>query len=227
VLSVPGPVDHAISRLRELCDVAVRTLPATGAGVSVLAAEGRYSLLTAADAASERLEEMQFLLGEGPCMDASASGRPVFVTDLDDELPSRWPAYTPSMREAGIRAIFAFPLQLGATQLGVLDIFRVDPGPLSRGELARAFHLSDEALLILMDVPGQPEAPERHAADDATNAVELFQAQGMVMIQLGGTLSEAMARIRAYAYAQNQRLIDVARAVVARDLRFDRDEKTR
>ena len=226
--SFPGPVDHAIARLRELCDVAVKTLPATGVGVSLLAADGRYSLLTAADTKSERLEEMQFLLGEGPCTEATSSGHPVFVADLDDELPSRWPAYSPSMREAGIRAVFAFPLQVGAARLGVLDIFRLAPGALSRSELAHAFQLTDEAVLILMDVPGRPEAPEEHPDDEAATAsTELFQAQGMVMIQLGSTLSEAMARIRALAYAENRRLIDVARAVVARELRFDRDQKTR
>jgi GAF domain-containing protein len=226
--SVSGPVDRAISRLRELCDIAVKTLPAAGAGVSVLAADGRYSLLTAADAVSDRLEEMQFLLGEGPCVEAADSGRPVFVADLDAELPSRWPAYSPSMREAGIRAVFAFPLQLGAAKLGVLDIFRTAPGPLTRSELARAFRLSDEAVLILMDVPGRTTAPGGHPGDDAAaTSVELFQAQGMVMIQLGSTLAEAMARIRAYAYAENRRLIDVAHAVLTRDLRFDRDEKTR
>jgi GAF domain-containing protein len=221
--SASGRVDHAISRLRELCEVAVKTLPATGAGVSVLAADGRYSLLTAADATSERLEEMQFLLGEGPCVEAAGSGIPVFVADLDAEPPSRWPAYSPSMRAAGIRAVFAFPLQLGAAKLGVLDIFRISPGPLSRPELAQAFRLSDEAVLILMDVPGRVVPP----GGATPSSVELFQAQGMVMIQLDSTLAEAMARIRAYAYAEDRGLIDVAHAILTRDLRFDRDEKTR
>jgi AmiR/NasT family two-component response regulator len=78
-----------------------------------------------------------------------------------------------------------------------------------------------------MDVSGRPESPDRHPDDDATSSTELFQAQGMVMIQLRSTLSDAMARIRAYSYAENRRLIDVARAIVARDLRFDRDERTR
>lgn len=79
-----------------------------------------------------------------------------------------------------------------------------------------------------MDVPGRATGPDRHPDDDAAaTSVELFQAQGMVMIQLGSTLAEAMARIRAYAYAENRRLIDFAHAVLTRGLRFDRDEKTR
>jgi hypothetical protein len=46
----------------------------------------------------------------------------------------------------------------------------------------------------------------------------------MVMVQIGGDLADAMARIRAYAYAENRRLVDVARDIVARRLTFDRDE---
>jgi GAF domain-containing protein len=203
----------------------VDTLPASGAGISVYAEHGRYSLLTAADPASERLEEMQFVLGEGPCVDATAAGRPVLVSDLEDEPPTRWPVYSAAMNEAGIRAIFAFPLQVGAARLGVMDIFRTRPGPLSRTELVRAFDFTDQAVNILLTMQDPEPAIETEViSDDGAMSAELFQAQGMVMVQLGCTLSEAMTRIRAYAYAENRRLVDVARDIVARILRFDGDE---
>ena len=53
--------------------------------------------------------------------------------------------------------------------------------------------------------------------------VQLFQAQGMVMVQLGVSLADALARIRAHAYAENRSLAEVAADVVARRLRFDTD----
>ena len=225
VSTTSGPVDQAVERLRTVCAGAVETLSASGAGVSVLVQGGQYSLLTGADAASERLEEMQFVLGEGPCVDATATGRPVLVSDLEHEAPGRWPLYAPAMREAGIRAIFAFPLQVGAARLGALDVFRVRPGPLSRAELIRAFQCTDEAVSILLALQSPATIPEPFPRDEAgADLVELFQAQGMVMVQLDGTLSEAMARIRAYAYAENQRLIDVVRDIVERRLRFAKDE---
>jgi len=225
VPTVPDPVERAVDRLRELCVLAVQTMPASGAGVSVFAQDGQYSLLTAADAASERLEEMQFVLGEGPCVDATATGRPVLVSDLADGAVSRWPLYAPAMNEAGIRAIFAFPLQVGAAQMGAFDLFRTRPGSLSRGELVRAFQLSDEAMAILLALQDPTPEDEKYRHHE-TNAmpVELFQAQGMVMVQLGGTLTEAMARIRAYAYAHDRRLADVARDIVGGRLRLDREE---
>src|SRR4051794_27325142 len=116
----PGPADHVVDQLRNLCGLVMRTLSASGAGLSVVGQDRQHSLLTAADPASGRLEERQFVLGEGPGVDAGLSRRPVMVADLGDEGPSRWPAYTSAMGEAGVSAVFAFPLQIGAAQLGVL-----------------------------------------------------------------------------------------------------------
>lgn len=251
-----GPADGVVDQLRSLCGLAVTTLPASGAGLSVVTKDRQHSLLTAADPASERLEELQFVLGEGPCVDAADSRRPVLVADLDEEGPRRWPAYTSAMAEAGVCAVFAFPLQVGAARLGVLDFFRTQPGHLTGPELTRAFALADAAVAILLDAhdrsgggsgldgrgldgPGLDgpglnggRGPDGGPESDSGSGLEgmpvgpseLFQAQGMVMVQIGGTLAEAMSRIRAYAYAENRRLHDVARDIVARELRFDVNE---
>jgi transcriptional regulator with GAF, ATPase, and Fis domain len=143
----PGRADRLADQLRGLCAEAVKMLPAFGAGMSVVAKNRQFSLLAAADPVSEHLEELQFVLGEGPCVDAAASRRPVLVADLAEDGPSRWPMYSAAARETGVRAIFAFPLQVGAAQLGVLDLFRIEPGPLSTLELARAFAVADRALV--------------------------------------------------------------------------------
>ncbi|GAA4964215.1 GAF and ANTAR domain-containing protein [Actinoplanes utahensis] len=219
---VPEPADPVVARLCRLCERAASSLSAAGAGLSVFAQDNQFSLLAAADPASERLEELQLVLGEGPCIDAAADRRPALIADLGQVAPTRWPLYADAMRDAGIRAIFAFPLQIGAAQLGVLDLFRAEQGPLSGTELRRAFDLAGEAVTILLD--GQEQRGTERTDDVMAGPFELFQAQGMVMIQIGGTLAEAMARIRAHAYAEDCRLIDVAREILAGDLRFDRDQ---
>jgi len=204
-----------VDQLRRVCRQGVTTLPATGAGLSVMGKDKQFSMLTATDPTSERLEELQFVLGEGPCVEAGLTRRPVLVPDLDADGVSRWPAYASAVLQAGIGAVFAFPLQVGATQLGVMDFFRSSRGPLSSSELTCAYALADEAVGILLG----------GAADTSlTGPAELFQAQGMVMVQIAGTLTEAMSRIRAYAYAENRRLIDVVNDIVERKLKFDRDE---
>jgi hypothetical protein len=216
-------VEDVTGQLRAICRAAARALSASGVGLSVMATDGGHGMAAASDAATERIEELQFTFGEGPCVDAYTSSRPVLVPDLTADAMRRWPVYAPAIHDAGVRAVFAFPLQVGAVRLGALDVFRPSAGPLSRTELGQAFTFADRAVTILLD--GQERATEdADGLDNAIdNRIELFQAQGMVMVQLGVSLGEALARIRAYAYAEDRRLGAVAADVVARRLRFDRD----
>jgi GAF domain-containing protein len=220
----PDDEDGVAGFLRRLCAAAVPALAASGAGLSVMADNEVRGLTAASDPAAERIEELQFVLGEGPCIDAFATRRPVLIPDLSDGSMGRWPGYTPAVREAGVRAVFAFPLQVGAGRLGVLDVFRARPGPLSGDELRQALAFAEVAVTTLLD--GQSAARPGTAADGLNEAMdsraELFQAQGMVMIQLDIPITDALARMRAYAYAENRPLADVARDIVARRLRFDR-----
>jgi hypothetical protein len=221
----PDAADGVAGFLRRLCAAVVPALAASGAGISVMTENEVRGLTTASDPATERIEELQFVLGEGRCVDAFATRRPVLIPDLADGATSRWPGYAPAAYVAGVRAVFAFPLQVGAGRLGVLDVFRARPGPLSADELRQALTFAEVAVTTLLD--GQAGAGRGAAADGLDEAMdsraELFQAQGMVMVQLGVSISDALARMRAHAYAQNRTLADVARDVVARRLRFDRD----
>jgi GAF domain-containing protein len=211
--------------LQRVCQTAARTLSASGTGISVLTDDGVRGVTVASDPLSERIEELQFVFGEGPCMDAFDSRRPVLVADLADDAATRWPMYAPAAQEGGVRAVFAFPLQVGAARLGVLEVFREQVGTLSEDQFSDAMTLADITVAALLD---RQEAAGV-AGDDLAEAVdyraELFQVQGMVMVQIGGTISEAMARMRAYAYAENRGLTEIARDVVARRLRFDPDHR--
>jgi hypothetical protein len=225
--ATPRDHDGVIGGLGRLCTAAAQALSASGAAVVVMAEDGLRGATVASDPAGEQIEELQFLLGEGPGTDAFVNRRPVLVPDLADEAVARWPIYTPAAGDLGVRAVFAFPLQVGAARLGVLEIFRVRPGQLSPVELRRALMFADVALTTLLD--GQRNAPPGTAADGLAGAVEhgaeLFQAQGMVMVQLGVNLAEALARMRAHAYAENRRLGEVAADIVARKIRFDPDQR--
>ncbi|GAB3973688.1 GAF and ANTAR domain-containing protein [Plantactinospora veratri] len=225
IAAQPGQSHSITDYLQRVCQIAARTLSASGTGISVLTDNGVRGVCAASDPHSERIEELQFVLGEGPCIDAFDSRRPVLIPDLAQNVTARWPMYGPAAHDSGVRAVFAFPLQMGATRLGVLDVFRDHPGALSDDQLSDAMTLADLTLEALLD---QHEATSNVDTDDgAADAVgyraELFQAQGMVMVQIGGTIGEAMARMRAYAYAEGRGLSDVARDVVARRLQFDRD----
>ncbi|GLW29360.1 GAF and ANTAR domain-containing protein [Actinoplanes regularis] len=216
--------DH-LDLLQRVCRAAVGALSACGAGISVMTADGTRGVSAASDPVSERIEELQFVLGEGPCLDAFASRRPVLTIDLSAAATYQWPVYAPAAQDGGVRAVFAFPLQVGAVRLGVIDIFRDRVGPLTDEELRTALGFAEVTVEALLD--RQANGHFRDGDGAAVLAVgrraELFQAQGMVMVQLGVSIGEALARIRAYAYAENLSLDDVARDVVNRRLRLDGD----
>ena len=202
---------------------AAGALSARGVGLGVLERDGLRGVSAGSDPATVQLEDLQFLLGEGPCVDAVAARRPVLVPALDETTVLRWPGYAPAVRDLGIRAVFAFPLQVGAARLGAMDVFRTVPGPLSPVELRLALVFAVVAVNTLID--GQDKAPDGSVGaldDQITYGAELFQAQGMVMGELGISITEAMIRIRAYTFAENRRLQDVAADIVHGRLHLDR-----
>jgi GAF domain/ANTAR domain len=211
--------------MRRLCCAAARALSASGAGLTVMVEDGMRAVTAASGPATERLEELQLTLGEGPCIDAYASQRPVLIPDLTSAM-ARWPVYAPAAHSSGVRAVFAFPLQIGAARLGMFDIFRPEAGMLTPSELSLALTFAEVAVATLLDRHDHTGTGEAGGwlDDPLGSRAELFQAQGMVMVQLGSSLAEAMARMRAYAYANDRRLGDVAFDVVARRLSFDTEQ---
>jgi GAF domain-containing protein len=219
----PGAVG-SVAVLHRLCSAAMKALEVSGAGVSVMTDQGVRVLAAAEGTSSQCVVELQFSLGEGPCNDAFTTRRPILEGNLS-LASSRWPAYTIAAHDYGVRAVFAFPLQVGAARLGVLDLYREQTGQLSADELSHALSFAEVATTVLLD--GQQHAPDGlmvHGLDDAVGYhSEVHQAQGMVMVQVGSTLAEALALLRAHAYAQERSLADVAGDVVLRRLRLDED----
>jgi len=212
---------QAPAALSGICVVASQEMHAAGAGVTVMSEAGWRGVAAATSPLTEQLEELQFLCGEGPCIDALRLGHPILVEDLEDSVWGDWIGYAPSAQAAGVRAVFAFPIHIGAARLGALDVYRRDPGPLTSGELEDGLIFADFALNALLD--GQQSAPAGQPAPDLEDAFDyrIYQAQGMVSVQLTISLVEAMARLRAYALVNQLRLGDVAARVLAGTLRLD------
>ncbi len=220
----PAGADGVQGDLHRLVVAAARGLHAVGAGMTVMTAGGVRGVGVASDSVTERLEELQLTLGEGPCVDALDHGFPVLVPELADRAMTRWPGYASALHAAGIRAVFAFPLQIGAARLGVLDVFHTDAGNLPPDDLALALTFADFAISTLLNRQQHARLPtgdDDGLGDTLGARTTLFQAQGMVMVQLGIPLADALARIRAHAYAEDRNLGDVAADIVARRLTFE------
>ena len=211
-----------------VCAAAAATVGVDGAGLTVVVTPTVRETVSATDAVAADLEELQLTLGQGPCMDTFTRGGPVLAGDLrSSEFFARWPVFAPAALDAGARAVFALPLHIGAISLGVLDLYRARPGGLDSKELADALAFADVAGMLLLDrtasaEPGGAELAWQHDNASAHQAV-VHQATGMMLVQLGVSAEAAFARLRAYAYAHDRRLSDVARDVVGRRLRFEPD----
>lgn len=212
--------------LQRVCRAVARDLPAMGVGVSILSTGREPVPVAASSEASVRVEELQFVLGEGPCIDAYASRSPVLVPDISLAAATMWPAYAPAAHGHGVRAVFAFPLQAGAARLGALDVYRDHAGSMSPATLSRALTFADVVMHELLD-PGEHDGRSPHLVDLVDDMddhrFEVYQAQGMVMAQLDVSAQQALMRLRAYAFVHEQRAIDVARDILAGKLVLESD----
>ena len=206
-----------------LCRVSAEVTGVTGAGIMLMSGDIPHGSLCTTDEVSAVIEQLQYDLGEGPCVDAYQLGRPVLEPDLADPAVPRWLAFTGPAVAAGARAVFGFPLHVGAARLGALNLYSDRAGSLGREQHADALVMAEvaaEAVLLLQaNAPAGLVAAELEAGADFQLVVH--QAAGMVSVQLGISVGQALVRLRAYAFGNDRPLADVARDVVARALRFD------
>ena len=223
--SEPTDEPSVVGWLQRMCRTAARDLPASGVGVSLLSEEGALLTVAASSAASAAIEDLQFTLGEGPCLAAHETRSPVLVPDLSARATTTWPGYAAAAGEHGVKAVFAFPLQVGAARLGALDVYREQTGPLSAKATSRALSYAGVATLRLLDGDHPIERAVGSLGEGNGTRFQVYQAQGMVMVQLRVSAAEAMARLRAHAYATGRELAAVADDVVARRLVLESDDR--
>jgi GAF domain-containing protein len=225
--------DRALAGL--ICQACVVGLSVDGAALSLLTATTSRHTLHATDPTAQLLEELQFTLNEGVCIEAATTGRPVFVDDIHQlGQVTRWPVFAAAVAEqTDVRALCALPLRWGSTNLGVLDLYRRRPVGLSDAQRADAMAAVDTAALMMLTLRTEPTTPTDPAdlpdvADwgaawldpPIAARAEIHQATGMVLAQLDISATDALARMRAYAFAHQRLLVDVAADVVARRVSF-------
>lgn len=237
----------------QVAGVAVQLAGVDGVTVAVMGSTPDVrELLYTTDELGRSLDELQFLLGEGPGVSAHLDGAPHDAVDLSDpEVCERWPLYGPDAACAGARALFALPLLGGEQSLGVLTLYRRTAGPLSDSERRAAGSCADAIVRsVLSHYETSPPAADdcdrdgdwdddRDDGDVAATAADLDRAvlegagpynlaevhiaSGMVAVQLGVSAGVALGRLRGYAYADGRSVVDVAADVVARRLELGRD----
>jgi hypothetical protein len=221
VLALLADGDPAQPMPDRVCAASVKALGINGAGISVISSDAHRVVVSGTDEASRQLEDLQFVLGDGPCVEACTTGGPVIVPDLAAEKATRWPGLATASLAAGIRAVFAFPLQIGAIRLGAIDFYRDRTGPLDDEALADALVFADVATLALLTVRTTADENVTDWLAGAPSVV--YQASGMVRVHLGIGIDDALLRMRAYAFAHNLPISTVGKLIVSEQLRLENE----
>lgn len=214
-----------------LCEACVHLLSVDAAAISLVFDGAHTGTLGASDDQARAYDELQFILGEGPCLESVAQRAPVMVRDLAADVHTgRWPGYGPAMLAHNIGGIYAMPVLVAGEYVGALDLFRTRPGSLAGNDLAGALVAAQLAEMPLLDLLADdlktsmtdPDSTSWAELNTITRA-EISQATGMLVAQLEIDPIEALVRLRAHAYATNRSATDVARDILDRRLRLEVD----
>jgi len=145
---IQGILDHLVQSI-------VEVLPITGAGMALMAPGSGPRYVAASDADALRFEQLQSELGEGPCFVAYETGESVVAADLRTE--PRFPTFVPRALEAGLAAVFTFPLRSGSEQLGALDLYRTTPGCMDSAAMDAAQTLADVAAAYVINAQARSD----------------------------------------------------------------------
>jgi hypothetical protein len=214
-----------------MCDAATLQAGTDGAALAVLTLSPHTrELVYATDTIARRLDELQYILGQGPCLDAYHHDSPQFYPDLDNGAQtSRWPTFAADATRLGVHALFALPIPDGQRPMGVLELYRRTPGSLAAAEytsaaacaaaIARRLQSNWDEHVTHFDSPERAiDAAAATGAAGSLTRTQVHVAGGMVAIQLGVNADEAVDRLRAYAYACGRPISSVAADIIARRL---------
>jgi hypothetical protein len=206
-----------------LCVVAAEFVSVSGAGIAIQPSGGGLTVLCSSDGVARELMELEVTLGEGPTVDASGSDAVVSEPDLQAPSMQGWISYRPLATAAGAAAVFAIPLRIGAIRLGVLTLFDDHAGSLSEAQSSDAHLMASVVCRALLAL--QAGAPADSIGDELLRQgsfdFSVHQAAGMVAVQGAMTVGEALARLRAHAFALNVSSTTLAGYVIYREVLFD------
>jgi ANTAR domain-containing protein/GAF domain-containing protein len=209
------PVDQPLP-LR-MCQAFVQIVAATGGAITLGYATSERTLLCATDDASARYEDAQDFLREGPSLDAFRTGAVVASLSVEDQR-HRWPGLASSVA-APWRSVRAIPIHPDSTVMGVLTVHD-GSGMADDDDGQLTFLVNAIGAAIVGDFPNHDDESPLWTERDRVS-----QATGMVIAQLGIGPADALALLRAHAFAHEASVVEVSRRVVERKLDFSQPDR--
>jgi hypothetical protein len=205
----------AIELSQQLIESSMALLPIAAAGLLIGDVHGELHVLASSSEEIRLLELLQLQADAGPCLVAYRTGQQVLVEDLNLE-SQRWPAFAKQAAEYQYRSVSALPLRLRDERVGALNLFRTEVGAMSPTDISVGQALADVATVGILH---QRTLTHSHLISQqlqgALNSrVIIEQAKGVLAERGSIDMDRAFVLLRAHARKTQQRLADVARAVV-------------
>jgi hypothetical protein len=206
-----------------LARACVQVLPVAGASISVM--DDLRIPVGASDRNAAIAERVQSSGGQGPCLEAHQTRRPIVATERS--IRDSWPTfYAELVARTPYRSVVSVPLTIGPARLGALDLYLEGPEDAAVLSLTDATVVADQISAAMNDAPSattwfgirQPTWLTRSAAQ---RRMKVWQATGRISAALSLDAADATALLRAHTYAAGRDIDDVAADVVSGRLPTD------
>jgi hypothetical protein len=205
-----------------LCAVAAEFLALDGAGIALVSENDDLISLCTSDDSAGRLMDLEMTLGEGPTVEA-CRGNAADEVDLLHAVAPRWGTYGPEAVAVGARAVFGYPIQLGAARFGALSLYRAAPGPLTAEQSSDGYLMASilGRVILTSQAGGSRDTLMGELDGSPIFDLRVHQAAGMIAVQGAMSVKDALVTLRAHAFALGCRLGELADRVVSQTTRYE------
>jgi len=204
-------LQESLQRVAELCVRAV--YGADGAGVTWVV-ERKPTTVTAAGDFVRRIDEIQYALDEGPCLEAYDTQKTVWVENLESD--ARWPQFAPAALGSGLRGVVAAPLSVHGAQLGALNIYALQAGVFDDAAVRTAELFAEQAAIVLANAQAftRAQTTATNLGEALTSRAVIDMAKGIIMSREKCGPQEAFDHLRRLSQARHRKVREIAQELV-------------
>lgn len=183
---------------------------AVGAGVTLIDVNARKTSMAASNALVEQADALQYVLEQGPCLTAWATGETVVVDDIS--IDPRWPQWSKAVAPLEVLSSLSAPLKAAGESFGAVKVYANSVGAFDEHSL-RILELLAAQATVLLEHAQTAETAHRISEDLqlALRSRDLIgMAKGLIMARDGVTEEGAMQTLMQQAVAQRSTLRETA-----------------
>jgi GAF domain-containing protein len=212
--------------LTRVAEYAVRAIPgAEGAGLTLLEENRSDTIVSTADFVA-RIDDIQYSLGQGPCISAAADRQTVISGSLGAD--QRWPQFGSRVARLGVHSVVSLPLITDEGVLGAMNVYARDKNAFTAnaGRLGELFAVPAAIAVQNAQVLAQTKrlASQLQSALSSRGVIE--RAIGIMMSRSGGTEAEALDRLRTLSQHEHEKLPVIAQTIVQEAVRRAQARRT-